>query len=99
VAAHITRGDRPLATGGAEQRLLSRGLEPRVWSNGPGFEYAPHSHGYHKVLYCTKGSIVFHVGASDFELHPGDRLDVDPATEHAATVGPDGVECVEAASS
>ena len=27
---------------------------------------------------------------------PGDRLDLDPGTEHAATVGPSGCECVEA---
>jgi len=32
----------------------------------------------------------------DFELRPGDRLDVDPGTPHGATVGPEGVTCVEA---
>jgi hypothetical protein len=39
---------------------------------------------------------VFHVDGKDVELRPGDRLDVDPATRHAATVGPHGVTCVEA---
>ena len=29
------------------------------WSNGPGDRYAPHSHGYEKVLYCVDGSITF----------------------------------------
>ena len=44
------------------------------------------------------GSIVFHTHDGDFELEPGDRLEVDPGTEHAATVGPDGVRCMEAAA-
>jgi quercetin dioxygenase-like cupin family protein len=39
---------------------------------------------------------VFHVGREDMELRAGDRLDIEPGTEHAATVGPDGVRCVEA---
>ena len=80
-----------------EVLLHSDGLDPRWWSNGPGDRYASHSHPYHKVLYCARGSIVFHTGDGDIELHPGDRLDIDSATDHAATVGPEGVTCVEAA--
>jgi quercetin dioxygenase-like cupin family protein len=48
------------------------------------------------VLYCSEGSIVFHLPGGEVELGPGDRLDVPPGTVHAATVGPDGVTCVEA---
>jgi Cupin domain len=69
---------------------------PRPWRNAPGDAYGPHSHAYHKVLLCLAGSIVFHLDDGDVELRAGDRLDLDPGTEHAATVGPDGVECVEA---
>ncbi len=72
------------------------GMEPRWWNNGPGERYGRHSHPYHKVLYCSRGSIVFHTDDGDLELKPGDRLDIDAATEHAATVGPEGVTCVEA---
>lgn len=79
-----------------EVLLLTDGLEPRWWSNGPGDRYAKHAHPYHKVLYCSRGTIVFHTDQGDIELGPGDRLDIDPATDHAATVGPDGVTCVEA---
>ena len=79
-----------------EVLLHTDGLEPRWWSNDPGDRYASHSHPYHKVLYCSEGSIVFHTDQGDIELHPGDRLDIDPATDHAATVGPRGVTCVEA---
>jgi mannose-6-phosphate isomerase-like protein (cupin superfamily) len=69
---------------------------PRGWSNGPGDTYGRHAHGYHKVLFCLAGSIVFHTDDGDVELRAGDRLDLEPDTPHAATVGPDGVECVEA---
>jgi hypothetical protein len=40
---------------------------------------------------------VFHTRDGYVALSPGDRLDLDPGTEHAATVGPLGVTCVEAA--
>lgn len=69
---------------------------PREWANGPGETYGWHSHTYHKVLFCLSGSIVFHTRADDVALEVGDRLDLPPGTEHAATVGPSGVRCVEA---
>lgn len=82
---------------GLEQALKDDGLDPHWWGNPPGDTYGWHSHAYHKVLFRTTGSIIFHTRDGDFELRPGDRLDVEPGTEHAATVGPDGVRCVEAA--
>jgi hypothetical protein len=69
---------------------------PRPWDNGPGDTYGWHSHDYHKVLFCLDGSITFHTRGADVELRPGDRLDLEPGTEHAATVGPKGCSCVEA---
>ena len=78
-----------------EQELAAEGLRAHWWSNGPGDTYSRHSHDYHKVLFCESGSIVFHTDEGDFELGPGDRLDVKPLTEHAATVGPEGVRCAE----
>lgn len=81
-----------------EARFEEENLDPHSWSNGPGYEYGWHSHGYHKVLYCVSGSVVFHTEEGNFELAPGDRLDVKPDTPHAATVGPDGARCMEAAS-
>ena len=83
---------------GLRRRFREEGLNPREWRNGPGDTYDWHAHGYHKVLYCLSGSIVFHTKSDgDLELEAGDRLDVEPGTEHAATVGPDGVQCIEAA--
>lgn len=69
---------------------------PQPWGNGPGDTYGWHSHAYHKVLFCLEGSITFHTREGDVTLAAGDRLDLEPGTEHAATVGPDGCSCVEA---
>lgn len=77
--------------------LRAEGLSPQAWGNAPGDTYARHEHGYEKVLYCTRGSIVFHTGAGDLALGPGDRMVLPPRTAHSATVGPEGVRCVEAA--
>ncbi|MDH4113194.1 MAG: cupin domain-containing protein [Actinomycetota bacterium] len=68
----------------------------RSWSNEPGDRYPRHEHGFHKVLFCLAGSIVFHTDEGDVPLTAGDRLDLPRGTGHAATVGPDGCSCVEA---
>lgn len=94
----ITRGPKDVPPGeeALERLLRDEGLAPRWWSNGPGDRYSAHAHGYHKVLYCARGSIVFEAGEATYELSPGDRLDIPPGTVHAARVGPAGVSCVEA---
>jgi mannose-6-phosphate isomerase-like protein (cupin superfamily) len=83
--------------GAALEVLRAEGCSaPRSWGNGPGDAYRPHAHDFHKVLFCLGGSITFHLDGGDVELRPGDRLDIEPETEHAATVGPNGCSCVEA---
>lgn len=80
-----------------EAALRAEGGRPSRWGNGPGHRYDWHVHGDRKVLFCLRGSIVFHLhDAPDLELRPGDRLDLPAGTDHAASVGPDGVECIEA---
>ena len=69
---------------------------PRSWRNGPGDRYGRHDHGFHKVLFCLEGSIVFHTDDGDVALDRGDRLDLPPGIGHAATVGPAGCACIEA---
>ena len=69
---------------------------PRFWSNGPNDTYDWHTHPYHKVLFCLQGSITFHTHDGDVLLEAGDRLDIDPGTDHGATVGGRGCSCVEA---
>ena len=76
--------------------LRAEGLSPHSWRNGPGERYPRHSHSYHKVLYCVSGGIGFHTDV-DGVLGAGDRLDLSAEVAHSATVGDDGVVCVEAA--
>jgi mannose-6-phosphate isomerase-like protein (cupin superfamily) len=88
----------PPARHAIERIFREAKLSPRWWSNGLGAVYGAHSHSYHKVLYCSEGSITFRIEPSgpEIELHPGDRLDIPPGTAHSAFVGPRGVTCVEA---
>jgi quercetin dioxygenase-like cupin family protein len=66
------------------------------WSNGPGDRYEQHAHAYHKLLYCTQGSIDFALGdGRTVTLRPGDRMVLPAGTPHAARVGPEGCVCVE----
>ncbi|HEY8173070.1 MAG TPA: cupin domain-containing protein [Dehalococcoidia bacterium] len=99
MAAHVTRSDGRLDERAVLAAVEAERLSPHRWLNAPGDVYAAHRHAYHKVLFCLRGSITFHlVGeGDDIELLPGDRLDIEPRTPHAATVGPRGVECIEAA--
>jgi quercetin dioxygenase-like cupin family protein len=98
VAATLTRhAGVPPSHDELNEHFAREGLEGRWWGNAPGDTYDWHSHPYHKVLFCQQGSITFHTRDGDVELHPGDRVDIEPETEHAATVGPRGVSCVEAA--
>ncbi|NOZ51040.1 MAG: cupin [Chloroflexi bacterium] len=80
-------------------QLRGEGLHPYTWANGPNFSYSPHTHSYTKVLYVVRGSITFHLPESGETLvmGPGDRLELGPRTLHAATAGPEGVFCLEAA--
>lgn len=77
------------------ERLRREGLDPAPWSNGPGDTYAAHSHGYDKVLVVAAGSIRFETDAGVVDLAVGDRLDLPAGTRHEASVGGDGVTCLE----
>ena len=81
----------------ATSAFRDEGLTAHTWSNRPGYVYGEHQHPYHKVLYCLEGSIVFHTPDEDISLGAGDRLDLPPNTPHGATVGVNGVTCMEAA--
>ncbi len=80
----------------AADTFAAESLVPRTWSNEPGYRYGEHRHRFHKVLFCVRGSITFHTPKGDIRLGPGDRLDLLPGTPHSATVGPEGVTCMEA---
>jgi len=81
-----------------EARLAAEGLSPSAWSNGPTDTYAAHRHAYDKVLVVAAGSIRFHLPelGRDIELNETDRLELPAGTLHGATVGSEGVTCLEA---
>ena len=79
-----------------EKRLRSEARDVYGWSNGPGDRYEQHAHAYHKLLYCTHGSIDFILGdGRTVTLRTGDRMLLPAGTRHAALVGPEGCACVE----
>jgi quercetin dioxygenase-like cupin family protein len=79
-----------------ERRLRSEARDVYAWSNGPGDRYEEHAHAYHKLLYCTRGSIDFALGdGRTLMLRPGDRMVLPAGTPHGARVGPEGCACVE----
>jgi quercetin dioxygenase-like cupin family protein len=79
------------------EKLRAEATECYSWSNGPGDHYAPHSHGYEKVLYCVEGSIQFVLEGEGrtLELEAGDRMVLQPGTVHSAVVGDAGCTCIE----
>jgi hypothetical protein len=77
-------------------RMRAGGLSPHGRGNGPGDTCGWHEHGYEKVLHCVRGRIVFCTAGGDIEPGPGDKMVLPPHTAHAATVGAEGVRCIEA---
>src|SRR5579859_6703622 len=86
------------------QRMQREGLAPYSWSNGPGEQYAVHSHSYQKVLYCVRGSIRFMLpdyaqgngAGQEVDLKAGDCMILPAGVRHSASVGDQGVTCLEA---
>jgi hypothetical protein len=80
-----------------EKELMDQGYALHTWSNGAGFWYPVHDHPYQKIIVVLKGSITFYLPEEMREvvMKTGDRLELVPGTEHSATVGSDGVTCLE----
>jgi quercetin dioxygenase-like cupin family protein len=96
MAACVIRWDGPPATRSqVEERLRADNAQWSAWGNEPHHRYDWHEHAYRDLVWCVAGSITFHTQDGDRELQPGDRVELDPGTLHAASVGPAGVECLE----
>lgn len=75
-----------------ERTLRRSGLSPEPWSASAGTVFARHQHERTKRLFVVAGSISF----DGVALGPGDGIRIPAGVEHAAIVGDDGVQCVEA---
>ncbi len=78
--------------------LAEENLKPYAWGNNPGDVYQAHTHEYDKVIYVIQGSITFGLPeeGKQVALKAGDRLELPAGTQHNATVGENGVRCLEA---
>ena len=90
-------GDSPPDEAVIRRLFREEGLDPVRWSNGPGYVYGVHSHGYQKVIYAVVGGIRFQLpdAGEEADLGPGDRLELPAGTRHGAVVGDSGVICLE----
>jgi quercetin dioxygenase-like cupin family protein len=84
-----------------ERLLREEGLSPITWDARPREMHVSHAHPCTNVLYCVRGSIRFTLDdtGQSIDLSPGDRLTLPAGTAHSATVGPEGVTCIEACRS
>jgi uncharacterized protein YjlB len=100
VSAELTRcsNDEPPTRDSLERIFRDEGLSPSWWSSSASDRYSPHSHSYHKVLFCLADGITFRIEPDGpiLAMRPGDRLDIPPGTSHSAVVGGEGVTCAEA---
>jgi quercetin dioxygenase-like cupin family protein len=89
--------NQPLDAVAIEDRMKAEGLSYYRWSNGPGDIYPAHNHAYHKIIYVIQGSITFGLPLTgeQITLSSGDRLDLPGGIIHNATVGSQGVVCLE----
>ena len=79
------------------QRFLQdRDIQAERWDAEAGETFAPHSHDYHKKLYCAEGSLSLTANGQTFSLQPGDGLDLPADTIHHAQAGLAGAVCYEA---
>ena len=89
--------EEPLTEEVVRDHLQSQELRVYHWSSAADDTFAGHTHGYHKILYVLEGEIKFEFPTrhKTLNLTSGDRLDLPAGIRHSATVGPDGVKCLE----
>lgn len=69
--------------------LVSEGFEPYEWVHAPGTVYATHTHPHDEIRWIVEGRLVVEVAGEEFEIGPGDRLEIPAGTPHSARVASD----------
>lgn len=80
------------------EKMVEQELTVFHWSGQPEGVIDGHTHGYHKMLAVVSGSIKFEFPTrhKTITLNAGDQLELPAGLRHSATVGMDGVACLEA---
>ncbi|RMF01308.1 MAG: cupin [Chloroflexi bacterium] len=80
------------------EKMVEQELTVAHWSGQPQGVIEGHTHGYHKILAVVSGSIKFEFPTrhKTITLKAGDQLELPAGLRHTATVGMDGVTCLEA---
>lgn len=91
-----TRSEAPTEAA-VRRQVAAKGLPIQIWSNDKHTYYEPHTHAYFKVIYVLEGEITFSLPelGCEYQLRPGDRMELPPGVLHHAFVGPAGVRCLE----
>ena len=77
---------------GPGEYFAQRGLRGSSWAVGPDTVFGRHAHARTKHLFVVHGSISFN---GEWLQAPAGIV-IDAGTEHEATAGSAGVECIEA---
>lgn len=72
------------------RQLESQGFEVTTWRDPADRTYGAHSHPDDERLCVVRGRIVLRVDGRDFDLGPGDLLELPRGTVHSAQAGPEG---------
>jgi len=67
-------------------RLQQEGMATAWWSEIPGTRTAEHAHAFPETHWVLSGFLRMRVAGQQFDLGPGDRLDVPAGTKQGAEV-------------
>ena len=81
------------------QRMLdAQGLQYELYSDRPGTKYGRHRHPFDDFIVIVTGKMKLIIGAQEWLMKPGDRLDLPANTFHSAEmIGKDEEQYLAAA--
>lgn len=71
--------------------LREENFDPQRIVEPAGFTRPPHTHPYDTVVAVIEGSMQITLGDETHDCTPGDRVDIQAGTVHAAVAGENGV--------
>ena len=84
------KGDGDPGEGALRRQLEQEGFEVHSWRDPADRVYGEHHHDCDESLWVVRGSMCFQVNGRDYQLGPGDRLELPARLAHRAAAGPEG---------